>query len=96
MRRWHEEVSITKRNWKKHYLSHVNSNEFNANNRIGKSSYEVDCVCLLQKGRFRKKDAYDCGNTRCFLCHSDKYPKRQITRKEEKSNLSLKEQKKEL
>jgi hypothetical protein len=25
-----------------------------------------------QRGRYRKKDAYDCGNPKCMLCHSEK------------------------
>lgn len=33
----------------------------------------VDCPCDLQAGRFRKKDAYDCGQPRCRVCHHYKF-----------------------
>lgn len=50
----------------------------------------------LDKGRFRKQDAWDCGKVHCFICHSDKYPKREHTRKEILANLKLKESLKDL
>lgn len=31
---------------------------------------------------YRKHKALDCGNPRCHLCHSDKFPKREPTRQE--------------
>lgn len=43
-------------------------------------------------GRFRKKDAHDCGSSKCFLCHGDKFPKRELTEQEILSNISFKEQ----
>lgn len=46
----------------------------------------------LPLGKFRKSNPCDCGNTRCQLCHSDKYPKREKTEKEKISDLDLKEQ----
>jgi hypothetical protein len=39
---------------------------------VGVSAYVVDCECDEQIGRFRKKDAYDCGKTRCIICHGEK------------------------
>jgi hypothetical protein len=93
MKRWHEEYNVFYRQWKIHRKSHVDSNKDSSRNRIGKDPYEVDCECDEQVGRFRKKDAWDCGNVRCYLCHSDKFPKRQLTNKEVRSNISLKEQK---
>ena len=45
-----------------------------------------------QLGRFRKKDAWDCGRSRCAGCHSDKYPKRTPTRHEEESSRAFREQ----
>lgn len=90
MKRWHEDYPRTFREWKKHYLQHVESNLTWC--RVpGKSPYEVDCVCDQQKGRFRKKDAWDCGHTRCYICHSDKYPVRDKTRQELLSELKFKE-----
>ncbi len=46
----------------------------------------------LPVGKFRKKKSFDCGNARCYICHSDKYPKRDLTRKEIISSLNHKEQ----
>lgn len=95
MKRYHDEINITKRNWLKHRRMHIDSN-LNNHKFPGYDPYEVDCECDNQKGRFRKKDAFDCGNPQCKICHSDKFPKREPTRKEIKSNLDFKEQKKEL
>lgn len=91
MKRWHEDFPRTYREWRKHYISHVESNiDWNAN-RIGKSPYEIDCSCDKQIGRFRKKDAWDCGNTRCHLCHGDKFPVRYKTRQELRADLDFQE-----
>jgi len=95
MRRWNEDYKITLREWKKHRRSHVESNK-SWINRIGVSAYVVDCERDEQKGRFRKKDAFDCGNTQCRICHSDKYPKREKHEHELKSDVDFKEQLKEL
>lgn len=90
MRRWHEEYPRTYREWRKHYRSHVESNK--TSQRVaGKDPYDVDCICDRQKGRFRKRDAWDCGHARCYLCHSDKVPRRQATYQERCAALRLKE-----
>jgi hypothetical protein len=92
MKRWHEEVHITYRNWRNHRRFHVESNiDHGSQNEPGKDPFEVDCECDNQRGRFRKKDAYDCGNTRCCLCHSDKFPKRDKTYQEKRAELKHKE-----
>ena len=92
MKRWHEDYSVAYRQWKIHHKSHVDTNKYLSRYRIGKDPYKVDCVCDEQVGRFRKMDAWDCGNPQCGICHSDKFPKRQLTIKEEKANRSFKEQ----
>lgn len=96
MKRWHEDYKITLREWKKHRRSHVESNKNNSARRIGLDPQQVDCECDEQKGRFRKKDAFDCGNPQCGICHSDKFPKRDKHEHELKSELDFKEQIKEL
>lgn len=96
MKRWHQDYPIALREWRKHRRSHVESNKNNGGLRIGKDPYEVDCDCDEQVGRFRKKDAWDCGNTRCGICHSDKFPKRDLTPQELISDLSFKEQLREI
>lgn len=44
-----------------------------------------------QAGRYRKRDAYDCGNARCGCCHSDKFPARTPTPQEARAALALRE-----
>lgn len=95
MKRWHEEQHIAKREWKKHRTFHVEMNK-GSNNRIGLDPQLVDCRCDEQVGRFRKKDAHDCGNTRCGICHSDKYPKRSKHEHEIISEIDFEEQVKEM
>ena len=90
MRRWHNDYPRTLRQWKKHYLDHVESN-VNFGREIGRDPYEIDCACDAQKGRFRKKHAFDCGNTRCRLCHGDKYPRREQNRQELLAELKFRE-----
>ncbi len=90
MKRWHEEFPRTYREWRKHYLSHVESN-ISSNRAPGRDPYQVDCDCDHQKGLFRKKHALGCGKSQCSLCHSDKYPRRETTRHERHSELKLKE-----
>jgi hypothetical protein len=96
MKRWHEEYNVFYRQWKTHRKSHVESNKDMSRNRIGLSPQVIDCACDEQVGRFRKKDAWDCGNPQCGICHSDKFPKRSLTNREVKSNFSYKEQLKDV
>lgn len=49
--------------------------------------YHMNGKCVGQKGRFRKKKSMDCGNPKCQMCHSNKFPKRLKTRKEIKSEI---------
>ncbi len=90
MRRWHEDYARTLREWRKHYLDHV-WNNVNFGREIGRDPYDIDCVCDMQKGRFRKRRAFDCGKTRCQLCHGEKYPRRERTRRELLAELKFRE-----
>ncbi len=108
MRRWHQDLRVTLRNWRNHKRMHIDSNKrsqygairngakLTPIERIGRDPYELDCVCDEQIGRFRKIDAYDCGNTRCYVCHNDKLPKRSRHEQELLSELGFKEQLREL
>jgi hypothetical protein len=96
MKRWHEEYSVFYRQWKAHRKSHVETNKDSSRGRIGLDPQIIDCTCDEQVGRFRKKDAWDCGNTQCGICHNDKFPKRSLTNREVKSNFSYKEQLKDV
>lgn len=95
MKRWHEDFKISLREWKKHRRFHIESNKNNSNNRIGKSPYEIDCICDNQIGRYRKKDAYDCGNPKCYVCHGEKLLNKK-TIKDTISDLKFKEQKEDV
>ena len=90
MKRWHEDFSKTHRQWKKHHDEHVKMN-LAENRTIGRDPYQVDCICDEQKGRFRKRDARDCGKPRCQLCHGDKFPERRKTFQELLAQRRLKE-----
>jgi hypothetical protein len=102
MKRWHEEWTITHREWKEHRLIHVETNESSGvgyepcQRQPGSDPWEVDCACDEQAGRFRKRDAYDCGNPGCLLCHGDKFPRRKLTRQEIIAGLRFQEQVQEL
>ena len=91
MKRWHEDFPRTYREWKKHFANQVENNiEWSSSIRVGRDPYEVDNT-IKQIGRFRKKKTLDCGQRRCFVCHSDKFPKRERTYQERCSELKLKE-----
>jgi len=46
-------------------------------------------------GEFRKRHAFDCGNPKCHICHSDKLMKYK-RRDEEKAELDMRDQLQEL
>lgn len=96
MKRWQVDRKIALREWRKHHRNHIKLNIDGSGKRIGKDPLQVDCVCDGQIGRFRKKDAWDCGNPKCQLCHSYKFPKREKTRKELLFEADLKGQLQEL
>lgn len=85
MKRWHEDYPRTCREWRKRYLYHVKSNIESSREANPYEGFE------LEKGRFRKRDAWDCGNVRCGICHSDKFPVRELTRPEILSDFRFKE-----
>jgi hypothetical protein len=94
MKRWHEDQKVAYREWKKHRRIHVETNRWR--NRVGVSAYVVECECDEQVGRFRKMDASDCGNSKCWICHGGKYPKRSRHEQEVRSEISFREQLREL
>lgn len=62
MRRYHQESDRTKREHRRHLrVAH------------GWPKKPVTCPCDLQAGRFRKMDAYDCGQPLCRVCHYEKW-----------------------
>lgn len=65
MRRWHLERHITYRNWD-NYRRFVHRDE-----PVRSGHPRQD-----QPGRFRKRDAWDCGRSKCHLCHQDKLLRR--------------------
>lgn len=87
MKRWHEDYKIALREWKKHKYYMIAWRTWGTES-VNNYTYQFE----NQKGRFRKKDALDCGHAKCSGCHSDKFPKRSKTRKELKSDLDFKDQ----
>lgn len=89
MKRWHEDFTRTNREWKEKnincmmWIHDLNNSEI------------LSSAKFTQKGRYRKKDAWDCGNPQCGVCHSDKFPKRKKNRKEKLSDIKFLEDKKE-
>lgn len=59
MRRWHQDLAITYRQWQMH-------SDFVHEGR------PAGCPCDKQPGRFRKRRALGCGRPRCQLCHFEK------------------------
>ena len=91
MKRWHDDFKAVNKTWHTHHESHVESNKDSVIGRVGVSAYEVDCVCDVQKGRFRKINPF-CNKRRCHICKSHKSPKRELTLEEIKSNFDFQEQ----
>ena len=97
MRRWHQDVRVTRREWKKHRDQHVESNrDRSGRDRVGMDPDVVDCVCDDQVGRFRKTKGSGCGNGRCSVCHPGRCHKRQLTRTEKESSRLFQEQLREV
>lgn len=83
MRRWHEEEHIGKRRvkaWNYDYMT-----------RMGDGAAALP-ERTRQVGRYRKRHPFACGNPRCGICHSYKFPKRELTRNEQIAELNFKEQ----
>ncbi|HKI37947.1 MAG TPA: hypothetical protein VKA46_39195 [Gemmataceae bacterium] len=59
MRRWHQEQTVSRRQWRIHQ-------------KFVHDDLPTGCDCDDQVGRFRKRRALDCGHARCQLCHFDK------------------------
>ena len=89
MKRWVDDYFVTLRQWRRRQEMRVS---WEAN----KDPYDVDYQGDEQKGRFRKRDAHDCGRPRCMLCHCYKVPKRQSTLLEKKATVSFWEQLREM
>ncbi len=82
MKRWHEELQISRR-------------RFWSYNKWLYGNNQMETCCLrdgkVQYGRYRKRKPLDCGNPQCGLCHSDKFPKRSLTHREQEADLKFRE-----
>lgn len=67
MKRWHQELAISIRNWKNRRRMEIDSAK--RHGAVGRDPFDTGDKEL---GRYRKKDAYDCGNTKCYICSCDK------------------------
>ncbi len=83
MKRWHEDKARLERQ-RRLYREHVPEHP----------DHETEWVDEI--GRYRKKKAMDCGKTHCFICHSDKFPRRCKHEHEIMSDLSFREQLKDM
>lgn len=93
MKRYHQEIARTRKEWRKHLNVHYVSVRNIPNVKLEDT---IDCPCDLQPGRFRKIKNNDCGHTRCYACHEYKYPKRELTPAEIRFEISYLEQLAEL
>jgi hypothetical protein len=79
MKRYHEE-------------KHITENRVKMYKRIAGYDGPQHAVYVPDTGRFRKTlRCAGCGRARCQLCHSDKFPKRIPTRKEQQAKDDLNE-----
>lgn len=70
--------------------------DYNHSLREWKENCRHNYESTLKVGHFRKRQSLDCGKVQCSICHSCKFPKRELTRKEDLSNRSFKEQIREI
>ena len=83
MRRYHEE-------------KHIIENRVKQRRQLD-FAFDVNPDYAPEPGRFRKSlRCSGCGRARCQVCHSDKFPKRKLTKKEIQSKKDFNEQQKEL
>lgn len=87
MRRWHAERDLMLRRWKNEIADHgghagYHVGEVTSFGFLGNSWLEVpippvvcedSCHCFAGPGFFRKRKPFDCGKSRCLICHSDKF-----------------------
>ncbi|MSR55916.1 MAG: hypothetical protein EXS09_21985 [Gemmataceae bacterium] len=98
MKRWHQDETVTLREWRHHHRGHVEYNKGRSQGHLagqrlpGSDPRDVDCNCDDQPGRFRKRHAHDCGKARCQICHGYKFPCRRKSAKERLADMALKEQ----
>jgi hypothetical protein len=84
VKRFQDDLKVARRNWKNHRRIHVE--------KVQNAGIPAFNGTDNQVGRFRKRDAFDCGIPHCGICHSDKYPKRISTEQEKISDLGFAEQ----
>lgn len=89
MKRYHQEIARTRREWRKHLQFHYVNGPYIPNVKLEDA---INCLCDLQPGRFRKIKHNDCGCTRCYRCHEYKYPVRELTPAEIRFEISYLEQ----
>lgn len=82
MKRWHEELPISRRRFWSYNNWLFYSNGFGMYGRRD---------VTVQYGRYRKRKPLDCGNPQCGICHSDKFPKRETTYREWVADLKFRE-----
>jgi hypothetical protein len=74
MKRWHEEVPLMYRRWRKELAKHGQFDYGFSHDSLAPPSFacNVDCHCANGIGTMRK-NRLDCGTPRCWLCHGEKF-----------------------
>lgn len=76
-----------------HTEKHISENRVKLYKRLGGYIGSPHDQYVPNTGRFRKSlRCAGCGRAGCQLCHPEKYPKRQPTRKEQQATSDLKSQ----
>jgi hypothetical protein len=77
LKRWHEERDLMLRRWRLEIAEHERWDKGYPHMYLAPlppDSCDVDkCHCYRGPGYFRKRHPFDCGNTRCGLCHWGKW-----------------------
>ena len=84
MKRWHEEENLINSRLKDRQRI---CRSVGSDGTIKEDTSKRSC----QRGRYRKQDAYDCGNPQCGICHYDKVHGIKAP-KDIKADISFKEQ----
>lgn len=93
MQRWHSEVPLMLRRWKMEMQIHGYDwrNPPKLSCEPSEQGVRAVCHCAAGIGALRWKKPYDCGKTKCGMCHYEKFyePKRRAAKKREAIEYSL-------
>lgn len=74
MYRWHSEKNLMLRRWREEISKHeFNDYPYYSLAPIPAEKKDDICHCYRGMGFLRKKSPWDCGNSRCAVCHYSKF-----------------------